>query len=528
MAPVTFPDEPARHAAATVAPVRVVEEPERRPPADRAPSHPRRPGWVRSFPPALGALLAVVAIAGVIWAVIVPPWQAPDEPNHFAYAQSLATRFALPGNPSRPLGFSLDEAIANNAVHANSLSFWVTSMRPDWSPQDFRSYLATARTHPSQSDGGGPNAEANNPPLFYLFSDLAYWASGSDNAFGRLYAMRVWGVSLLLATVIAAWLLAGEVFDRRRLPQLVCAAVCGLVPMETFMATSINPDALMVPLWTFALWLGTRLIRRGWNTAQAAGLCGLTAAAILTKATSYALVAPVLLALALAWRSQPAALRRARLQRMAGPLVALGVPVLAWVAFTRTQGRSAVNSVAAPAGTGPNAGFHIGGFFSYLWQFYLPRLPFLSRIDTTRGLAVFEVWVKEGWATFGWLDVQLPSWTYTVLGAITALIAVAGGVLLAALRAARRPALLAFFGLTLLTLLFGLHLTAYRSIVGGQGALLQGRYLLPVIGLLGLAVALVVRRVPPRWRGVAAGAVLAGLLLLQVLSLATVAKVYYT
>ena len=43
-----------------------------------------------SIPASLGALLGVVAIVGIAWALIVPPFQSPDEPTHFAYAQSLA------------------------------------------------------------------------------------------------------------------------------------------------------------------------------------------------------------------------------------------------------------------------------------------------------------------------------------------------------------------------------------------------------------------------------------------------------
>jgi hypothetical protein len=206
----------------------------------------------------------------------------------------------------------------------------------------------------------------------------------------------------------------------------------------------------------------------------------------------------------------------------------LGVPVLAWVAFTTSQGRSPVNTVHAPTGHGPSSGFHVFGFLSYVWQFYLPRAPFLSRFHPIAGLGVYDVWLKQGWATFGWGEVQLPPWVYALLGAATAFVGVAGVSLALAGRAVRRLPLLGFFALVLLGLLFGLHLTEYRAVIGGQGALLQGRYLLPVVGLFGLTVALIVVRIPRRWRGMTAGAIVAALLLLQVLSLATVAKVYYT
>ena len=59
-------------------------------------------------PRSLAALLAVVAIVGVGWALIVPPWQSPDTVAHFAYAQSLAAGLPLPGDKHRP-GVSSDQ-----------------------------------------------------------------------------------------------------------------------------------------------------------------------------------------------------------------------------------------------------------------------------------------------------------------------------------------------------------------------------------------------------------------------------------
>ena len=87
--------------------------------------------------------------------------------------------------------------------------------------------------------------------------------------------------------------------------------------------------------------------------------------------------------------------------------------------------------------------------------------------------------------------------------------------------------LVGFFVLAVLALLAGLHYTEYRSLINGQGHILQGRYLLPVIGVLGLIFGFVVSRLPPRFRPNAAGAVLVLLLVLQVLSMSAVIKAYY-
>jgi 4-amino-4-deoxy-L-arabinose transferase-like glycosyltransferase len=476
-------------------------------------------------PGPLAAILAIVVVAGLLWALLVPPWQSPDEFAHFAYAQSLAERFALPGDPLRPM-LSNDELLAERSVGAEALSFRPGQIRPDWSPQDFQAYRAAASRGPSRSNGGGANPESYEPPLYYLYADVAYWATSAGNAFDQYYGMRIWGVALLALTVIATWLLIGELLGPRRVPQLAGSAVVGLFPGETFISTSINPDGLMIALWTLALWLGARVIKRAARPGDAVALIGVTAAAALTQPSSYALVPAVVLALIIGLARCPPGRRRASVRASALAGAAACAPVIAWV-VTRVHGNPALSQV------GPKSGehavpFNVRQFLSYIWQFYLPRLPGMTPNRVTPGLSVYNVWVREAWGTFGWLDVPMASWVYTAVGSFTAAIGVASAAIVASFRDRLSLQLVAFYGLALVALLFGLHLTEYRSLINGQGAFLQGRYLLPVLGLFGVAVALVVSRLPPRWQGPACGAVLPAMLLLQGIALASVAATYYT
>jgi hypothetical protein len=203
------------------------------------------------------------------------------------------------------------------------------------------------------------------------------------------------------------------------------------------------------------------------------------------------------------------------------------LPVLAWLGAAEALGRPAVNAINAKPGA-PAAPFRIKQLLSYVWEYYLPRLPFMSRLKVTSGLPVYEVWNREAWGVFGWLDSPMPSWIYRVLGLATAAVAVGAGAALVRLRRRVSWPLLGFFAVTLISLLGLLHVSEYRSLIAGQGALLQGRYILPVSGLFGLALALLTRWAPPRWRGGLAGALLALMILLQVVALSTVAKRYYT
>jgi 4-amino-4-deoxy-L-arabinose transferase-like glycosyltransferase len=491
---------------------RSVEEPPERPRGRRG-----------SVPPSLGALVAIVVIVGLAWALLVPPWQSPDEVAHFAYVQSLAERFALPGARDRPQA-STDQSLADAAVGASRGAFYPQSVPPNWSRQASASYAATAGRN-ARANGGGANPAGSNPPLYYLYADVAYLVARGGNGFSQLYAIRIWDVTLLVLTAIGAWLLAGEIFRRRRIPQLVCGAVAALMPMETFIATSVNPDGLMVALWTWALWLGARTINGAAQRRDAVALCAVTAAAVLTKATSYALVPATLLALLIGCRRRPAGERRAALRPLGIAVLALVVPVVGWVALALALHRSAVNTIQVGTQAKP---FNVRQLISYTWQFYLPRLPFMTPFRETAGLPAYDVWIRQGWGSFGWLDVNFPLWAYRALAVVTAGVVLPAAALVVRFANRAQLAMLSFLAVTLLGLLAGLHLTDYRSLIAGQGPLLQGRYLLPLVALFGLTVAFGIHHLPRRVQAAGCGVVIAGLLVLQVLSLSTVMQAYYT
>jgi 4-amino-4-deoxy-L-arabinose transferase-like glycosyltransferase len=480
----------------------------------------------RLMPPSsLALLLVIVAVVGLCWALLVPPWQSPDTVAHFAYTQSLAENFRLPGDRHR-MAVSSDQSAADGAVGASRGAFYPQASPPSWSRAEYRAYLRLEHgsSPPSKSNGGGPNPASTNPPLYYLYAAAGYLIDAGGTGLGRLYSIQIWGVLLLLGTTVAAWLLAGETFGRRRTAQLACAAVAGLLPMTTFISTSVNPDAMMITVWTFALWLGARVINRGAQPGDCVALCAVNAAGILVKATSYALVVPVVLALALGWLRRPRTERRrtAAVIGLAG--LALVLPVIGWLTLAHALGRPGINQINSTAAATP---FNVRQFLSYLWQFYLPRLPFMTRFRVTPQLPVYDFWIRQATGVFGWLAVQLPHWVYRIAGVTLGVIAILAVALLTRLRDRRQLALLSFYALTLIALLGLLHITDYRGIIAGQGTIMQGRYLLPAVGLLGLAVGLIVTRAPIRWRPGACGLALTGLLLIQAISLVAVLEAFY-
>jgi hypothetical protein len=230
-------------------------------------------------------------------------------------------------------------------------------------------------------------------------------------------------------------------------------------------------------------------------------------------------------ALVLGWRRGTPQRRRAARTSLGLGLVALAVPILVWLGIAVALHRPAVNTISSNSNA---SSFNPTQFLSYVWQFYLPRLSFLTPLRETAGLPIYDVWIRQGWATFGWLDVTFPDQAYAVLGAISAAVLVPAAFLLAKVVNRRNWAVVAYLALSALALLVFLHGADYRSLIAGQGPLLQGRYLLPIVALFGLSVAFLTSRLPVAYQAAVCGAVLVALLTLQVLSLSTVMHAYYT
>jgi 4-amino-4-deoxy-L-arabinose transferase-like glycosyltransferase len=485
-----------------------------------------RAAW-RALPGPLVALLGAVLLLGVAWALVVPPFQAPDEQSHAGYVQSLVEGPGLPGTAGRPL-FSSEQLAAQVAVNSDQTAANPLG-RPQWSAVAWRAWERRDARLPdaARGDGGGPNPAASNPPLFYLYDTLPYLAASGGEYFGRLTLMRLWAVLWLLGTVTAAWLLAGELLGRDRLLQLVAAGVAGLLPMVTFISAQVGPDGMLYALWSLALWLGVRLLRRGAAPAPAVALLGVTGAAIVTKATSWALLPAALLALGVGlWRARRERERVVRTGAVA--LAALAAPVLAWAAVAHGSDHAVAAQLSTSGGPGGGGGTNWRELASYLWQFYLPRLPFMTPVNLSGGgYPAYHVWIVQGWGAFGWLEVRFPDAIYKALALLTAGVGIAALARLLVLRRRLDRTVALFLALAAAALLAGLHWTDFHNATTGGGRFVQGRYLFPLIALAGVGVAFALTWLGERRRRVGAGVVLGGLFVAQLCSLGLVLTRFY-
>jgi hypothetical protein len=427
-----------------------------------------------------------VALAGVAWVFAVPPWQVPDEDAHFAYVQTIAELGRRPSDDGRPIREGQKSSEQDFAERASGFlrSYQRLEAHPEWTARVERAWRAAPER--SREDGGGANAAENNLPAYYLYAVLPYLAASSGDVLDRLYAIRLFMVPLLLLFAASAWLLAGEVLGRDRHAQLLAAAIAGLAPMVTFIGSAVTPDALLLPIWGLWFWLAARALGRV-TGRDLALLVALTVAAVCVKPASLALLPGLVwVCAAFFWRRSGRSPPRPR-------TIALGA------AATLVGG--ALVAVVVAAGTPRQLA-------AYLWQFYSPldsggytQLPQWPLRD---------VWLESSTSAFGWLEVRFPWPVYALIALLLA------ALLIAVLPRLRATAIAVAFVLPALALVAGLHLTELDMILGEGRAFTQGRYLLPLLPLLALAVAAVVRR------AAFAGALLGGLAAWQLASLAIV------
>ena len=412
-----------------------------------------RPGWVGAWTPWLlvflvvpllgfaalrlmargprGRVPAALAVALVAfgnaaaWATLTPPLDAPDEPEHAAYAQYFAEtgkaihRFPIPGQSP----YSADETAAIQAMRALANNE-PGDGRPPWLAGDEQRWRERVeRERPRRDDGGGFTVCCNpHSPVYYALLSPAYHAAG-DSFFTKLWAMRL--MSALLAAIAAACAfgIVRELVPDR--PELAVAGgiLVAFEPMFAFMGGSVNNDMGVNAGSAVVLYLLIRGLRRGLTWRLGLALGAALAITPLLKGTGYALFPIALFALVgMLWR-------RHRREHWvgAGALVALLTALtLVWRAVAASFD---TGTFTTPGGTVPGEGLapltDPTGYLSYVWQIFLPRLPFMAEL-WKQAWPFYDIYVVRGWGAFGWYQVLFPGFVYTGIVAALGLMVVLG------------------------------------------------------------------------------------------------------
>lgn len=389
-------------------------------------------GWV--------VILALYGLLAGAYAVVNPPFEAPDEDHHVAYAHRLASGGGLPVlDPARP------DALAQEATQP-PLYYALTGLV--WRALESSPVLRLPPRNP-HANLGVPLLPGNKNHFLHGGDEGWPWQGMTQ----VVRVLRLVSVALGLATVYLTYhlgLLAGA---GRRSLALAAAALVAFTPQYLFITASVNNDNLILFTATLCLWLLARLVVRegppSWIETLGLGLAlGL---ACLSKLGGLLLVVPTVgVWAAWGWR------RRAWGEAGRRLVIVLGVAAAIAGWWYWRNGRL----YGDPTGVAPH-------------------LALMDPPQVLSWATLPMVWqgVRISlFATFGWFNLVFPGWVYRVWDLFLLLAPLGYGLSRISRRAERPPLawpVLALAGGWVLLSLAAL----FRWIGLAAGA--QGRLLLP-------------------------------------------------
>ena len=377
-------------------------------------------------------------VAAVSFAIVTPPFEAPDETGHLFYINHVATTGRLPvqTDPTRAVvgeghQFPLYYVIAAIPVRA-----FLADNSVDLLPIKNRRYEA-------------PDAAGRHFPKF-LHRDVEMFASGSDQV--MFYLLRGYSIVLGALTVLLTYAIAGMILSEPRF-QLLAAGFVATLPQFLFISASINNDNLVTLASTATIYAALRFSRLpSVRVAIALGL--LLGMALLAKKSALFLIPAVVVIVAVPWvRREPDRPTVARSSLIAiGVAALLGAPV-----FIRNQ-----IVYGDPLGTAmeretlPELVDEKSLWNPYWVETFLPRL-----LESFVGV-------------FGWMNVWLPPAVYLVYLAL-GLFALLGLLRWASASSSNDRRVVGFLFMSAVLCLAGV---VYYNLTYTQ---YQGRFLFPAI-----------------------------------------------
>ncbi len=480
-------------------------------------------GMLRRIPRAAWICALIAFLNAASWSIIMPPFEVPDEPSHFAYTQQLVESHRLP--TSGEGDFSPEEEIALHDVHQYQVHLGpeIHTISTASEQQLLQEDLAK---HLSRHGGGGVGGAYADPPLYYMIQIIPYGLASAGTILDQLEAMRLLGALMGAITALFVFLFVRETLPGMRWAWTVGGLSVALAPLLGFMSGAVNPDSMLATVSAIIFYCLARGFRRGLTPRLAIVLGTMIAVGFLTKVNFVGLAPGAILGMILLGVQALRTVGR-DVYRWLGLALAIALaPVWVYVLANLLSNHPALGIVSTSLKL-EAINESILAKISYIWQLYLPRLPGMTNYFP--GLSTIrQLWFDRYVGYYGWLDTIFPTWVDNLAllpaGLILALCARALIGTRATLR--RRFAELAVYGSMVAGLLVLTGLTSYLD-RGTEGLFAEPRYFIMLFPVVGVGLALAARGAGRRW-GPAVGAAIVLLFLAHDLfSQLTVVARYY-
>lgn len=220
----------------------------------------------------LWLVLALALVRGLVYVSIIPPWQSPDEPFHFAQARLL-----------------LPPASGQTAEQ------WQQEMLD--SLERFNFYILAGKPVSPGIPARFSKLVRNTPPYWLYALAALPWIEYDVTL--QLYIMRLVSVLMLAGSVALVYLASKELFPDDTFVPIVATSLILFAPQHTYINASVNDGNLAELAATLALYFLVRATLRGYSMAKVTLILASTVLALWAKQTTYFLAIGMMVALAL-------------------------------------------------------------------------------------------------------------------------------------------------------------------------------------------------------------------------------------
>lgn len=437
------------------------------------------------------ALIAFGAAAS--WALVNPPFQSPDESEHFAYTQYLAeTGHAIDLAQGKKPVWSTQESLIIDGTRELTVIERSEAKLP-WL-KDYETGVERRQAEqvpkggPRNNGGGYHPATSVHSPLYYGLLAPGYLAVKHQGVEAQLLAMRLGSALMGALTAMFAFLLVAELLPGRRGLAAAAGLMVGLEPMFAFISGAVNNDNGVNLACAAVTYLMVRALRRGLSVGIAVALGAALVLAPIMKGTGYELYPPVALGLA------ALVLRRHGRRDLAMLALFAAAFAVTFAGWDVVRGAFHRDAFTVPGGSTPGTSFgirdHPKGYLVWLWQTLLPfKLPFMRDVSIIHW-PFFNIYVQRGFAGFGWYAIFFPNWVYTpIVVAMLATLVLGARTLVSNGAAALRRAPELLFLASIPVVVFAAVEAAYFTLAWPvDGTAEQGRYAFTAITALAAIV----------------------------------------
>lgn len=447
-------------------------------------------------------LLALFIVRAFVYAYYVPPWQGPDEPQHYDYIHYLQTEKHLP---------VLGVATMCNKVRKSLNSFYFNQYTRQKNPYAGKKTLDTTERpvakiahfdpKPINKDAPAISAQRNqiiqHPPLYYVLGAVITWPFKDSSLLNSIFILRLLSALFGLGVVVLTYLAFSLIFGERSYQSYGATAFVAINPMFAHVTSIINNDSLANFLFALFLYLFTKSVIDGLDVRRGAALGAVIGLGLLTK-FFFVFTLPLMLMGFLLFRSKMAI-------SLTASLVSIGMPVVlsSFVYIRNVLLYGAIQPIYRFR-TLDSTAYQNMSFFGYLF--------------TTEFTKKFVI---SFWSNFGWIMPRYDMIYYKAASVIVFLALIGFAVYMVSLVIKKdfvKFKLLGLLSLAPASLVFAISYNSFK-LAKASGVIegVQGRYLFSFIGVIGLVLYLGLKQLLPFKKGYAALVIMiSGLLFLDI------------